>query len=216
MSLINDALKRARQAQTQAPPSVSPGPQLRPVEPRAQSVRKGGLILPLFIAGIVALALFLLWNQFRGTSKVETTSIVPMKENRTAHPAPNLRPDPEKVRASTALPPPVSVVPKPNPPESVQGPATGSQTETNLPVPATTSKPSPSENVTPSEKPAVPAATPLKLEGILFHPANPAAMIAGKTLFINDKLGDWRVVAITRDSATLSNAGHTNVLTLQQ
>jgi hypothetical protein len=213
MSLINDALKRARQAQTQAPPAVSTGPQMRPIEPPVQSVTKGGLILPLLITAIVALALLFLWKGFRGASKVETTSIVPLKESRTAHPAPILRPDPEKVRAIVALPQPVSDAPKSKPPESVQGLASGSQTETNLTVPASKQPPL---NVVPAEKPAVPAAPPLKLEGIVFHPAHPAAMIAGKTLFLNDTLGDWRVVAITRDSATLSNAGQTNILTLPQ
>jgi len=215
MSLINDALKRARQAQTQAPPAVSSGPQLRPVEPPIQSVRKGGLILPLFIAGIVVLVFLLSWNLFRGGSKSERASIVPMKENRTAHPAPIPRPDPERVRVSTLPSQPASVTPKPNPSESAHLEA--SQTDTNLKVPALVSKPPLIENVTPSVKAAAtPPATPLKLEGIVFHPTHPAAMIAGKMLFINDKVGDWQVVGISRDSATLSNAGQTNVLSLPQ
>ncbi len=199
MSLINDALKRARQAQTQAPPPVSPGPQLRPVEPPMQSVRKGGLILPLFIAGIVVLVFLLSWNLFRGGSKSESTSIVPMK--------------PERVRAS-ASPQPVSVTPRPNPSAHLEA----SQTDTNLTVPSLVSKPPLIENVTPSVKAAAATApaTPLKLEGIVFHPTHPAAMIAGKMLFINDKVGDWQGVGISRDSATLSNAGQTNVLSLPQ
>jgi len=214
MSLINDALKRARQAQTQAPPSVSPGPQMRPIEPAAQSLSKGGLILPLFITGIVALAVFFLWVAFHGPSKAETTSHVTLKENGAAHPAPVLRRDPDKVRATIVPAQPVSIAPKGNPTESVQGSASGSQTETSLAVPAI--KQPLLLTVTPPDKPAVPVAAPLKLKGILFHPAHPAAMIAGKTLFLNDTLGDWRVVAITPDSATLSNAGQTNVLTLPQ
>jgi hypothetical protein len=39
-------------------------------------------------------------------------------------------------------------------------------------------------------------------------------MIGGRTLFVGDKLGDLRVLAIDRESATLGGAGHTNVLTL--
>jgi hypothetical protein len=41
-------------------------------------------------------------------------------------------------------------------------------------------------------------------------------MISGKTLFIGDKTGEWRVVAIDQESATLVSAGQTNILTLPQ
>jgi hypothetical protein len=41
-------------------------------------------------------------------------------------------------------------------------------------------------------------------------------MISGKTLFIGDKLGDLRVVAISKESAILAGAGQTNVLTLSE
>jgi hypothetical protein len=41
-------------------------------------------------------------------------------------------------------------------------------------------------------------------------------MIGGKTLFIGDHLGDMRLVAIDRESATLVCGGQTNVLTLAQ
>jgi len=46
MSLINDALKRASEAQQQAPPPSSPGPQFRPVEPGPR-LSRFGLLLPL-------------------------------------------------------------------------------------------------------------------------------------------------------------------------
>jgi len=72
----------------------------------------------------------------------------------------------------------------------------------------------PNAAIIPVEKPVATAASALKLTGIVFHPTHPAAMIGGKTLFLNDKVGDWRVVAIDRESATLSNAGQTNVLSL--
>ncbi len=41
-------------------------------------------------------------------------------------------------------------------------------------------------------------------------------MISGKTLFIGDKLGELRLVAIDPQSATLIGSGQTNVLTLPQ
>jgi hypothetical protein len=41
-------------------------------------------------------------------------------------------------------------------------------------------------------------------------------MISGRTLFVGDKLGDLRVVAIDQQSATLAGAGQTNVLSLSE
>jgi len=41
-------------------------------------------------------------------------------------------------------------------------------------------------------------------------------MIGGKTLFVGDKVGDLRIVAIGKDSATLAGGGQTNVLSLAE
>jgi len=60
--------------------------------------------------------------------------------------------------------------------------------------------------------PAKPA--PLKLQAIVFNPSRPSAIINGRTLFIGDKMGALRVVAIGEDTATLAGSGLTNVLTL--
>ena len=64
--------------------------------------------------------------------------------------------------------------------------------------------------------PQPPKAAPLRLQAIIFNPKRPSALVSGKTVFIGDKLGDARVVAIDQDSATLVSAGKTNVLTLPE
>jgi hypothetical protein len=64
--------------------------------------------------------------------------------------------------------------------------------------------------------PPPPKPAPLRLQAIIFNPRRPSAMISGKTLFVGDKLGDLRVVAINRESATLAGAGQTNVLSLSE
>ncbi|HYV28548.1 MAG TPA: hypothetical protein VFA77_13510, partial [Candidatus Eisenbacteria bacterium] len=69
MSLINDALKRAKQAQQQASSSGASGPQLRPAEASLQKGRTLGLALPIFIVALIALGLFLAWGRFHETSK---------------------------------------------------------------------------------------------------------------------------------------------------
>jgi hypothetical protein len=55
---------------------------------------------------------------------------------------------------------------------------------------------------------------PLRLQAIVFDRRRPSVLINGKTLFVGEKLGDARVVAIDQESATLVGAGKTNVLTL--
>ncbi len=41
-------------------------------------------------------------------------------------------------------------------------------------------------------------------------------MISGRTLFIGDRTGEWRLVAITQNAATLVKGSQTNVLTLPE
>lgn len=58
MSLVNDALKRAKDAQRkgQAP---APGPQLRPAEPAAPAAQGTNLLMPVAVGLIVVVGLFI-------------------------------------------------------------------------------------------------------------------------------------------------------------
>ena len=56
---------------------------------------------------------------------------------------------------------------------------------------------------------------PLKLQGILFHPTRPSAVINGRLLFVGERVGELRVMAIEQDSVTLAGGGKTNYLTLR-
>jgi hypothetical protein len=53
------------------------------------------------------------------------------------------------------------------------------------------------------------------LQGIVYS-KRPSAVINGKTLFVGDRIREFRVVAITPDTAILSGAGRTNVLSLSE
>jgi hypothetical protein len=70
MSLINDALKRAKDAQHKSPP-VAPGPQLRPAEPAPAGApgRGMGKTAPGILILIALIGLFLLWRDHRKTVK---------------------------------------------------------------------------------------------------------------------------------------------------
>jgi hypothetical protein len=63
---------------------------------------------------------------------------------------------------------------------------------------------------------APPKPAPLKLQGIVYDPKRPSAVINGRTVFVGDRIRQMRVIAITADTATLVDSSHTNVLSLAE
>ena len=55
-----------------------------------------------------------------------------------------------------------------------------------------------------------------KLQGILYRPGRPEAILDGATVLIGDRVGQFRVLAISQDTVTLGSAGQTNVLYLEE
>jgi hypothetical protein len=210
MSLINDALKRAKQAQAQKAPAAVTGPQLRPVEAATSPQRPIGLVVPIFLAILIGIGLLLVWGRFhpRATPETVTKSTSPVQTPSAASSAAVAASKPPEPLPQTSTQP----HPKEQPVTVEFGPPSSGS-----PI-VTDSKPVPPEIVAavPAEKTAATNSSALKLTGIVFHPSRPAAMIGGKMLFLNDKIGDWRVVKIDRESATLANASQTNTLSLTQ
>ena len=62
MSLINDALKRAKEAQTQGPQPPLPTLKFRPVDPRETAPERFTWVLPSLIAIIVVFLVFVVWQ----------------------------------------------------------------------------------------------------------------------------------------------------------
>jgi hypothetical protein len=56
----------------------------------------------------------------------------------------------------------------------------------------------------------------LKLQGIIYSPTRPSAVISGKSVFVGDHVGEFKVVAISQSSTILIGAGQTNVLNLAE
>jgi hypothetical protein len=50
---------------------------------------------------------------------------------------------------------------------------------------------------------------------VLYNPARPSAIVGGRTVFVGDRIREYRVVRITADSVTLVSPTSTNVLTLE-
>ena len=210
MSLINDALRRAKEAQQQTPPPPSPEPPFRPVEPAQQCARRGlGLLLPAALAAVALLVLLLawVWAHPRGTATpIEVNARTASTPQATApasalpiQPAPIQAPAPAPA-PTTPLGPSLAVNATDTPPDE---PLAGSEETETTNAPA----------ITP---PLPPKPAPLRLQAIIYNPRRPSAMIGGKTLFVGDKVGDLRVVAIDKESATLAGAGKTNVLSLPE
>jgi hypothetical protein len=54
------------------------------------------------------------------------------------------------------------------------------------------------------------------LQGIFYRPARPSAVINAKNVFIGSRVGEFQVLAITRESVTIGSATQTNVLSLAE
>jgi MSHA biogenesis protein MshK len=220
MSLVNDALKRAKEAQQQAAPPPPSQMQFRPVEPGQHGRNGPRLIVPVTLTVLALLALVLPWQWAKGNRMTEPREARAV--TRTAV-QPTVTRQPVSPPAAAITPAPAS---EPSPPpqtESHPTPATGI-VDTLAAIDAATSA-SPAvakepENEATNAVAIAPApqskAAPLRLQAIVFNPKRPSALISGKTLFIGDRLGDARVVAIDRESATLVGGGRTNVLSLPE
>jgi hypothetical protein len=183
MSLINDALKRAKAAQKNDLSAGGPPLEFRPVDPGQNTPKRP---VWLIVAGVVAAVVLVgvLW-------KVCSTKEGPLKVEAKGVTAPT---NSEATQASA--PAGKSPIPPPEPKPTTYQPRTQALAGAT--------------SVALAEPPA------LKLQGIVFHPTRPSAVISGKTVFIGDKAGDFRVTAIGRDSVTVVSATETNVLTFAQ
>jgi hypothetical protein len=227
MSLINDALRRAKQVQQEAPAPLA-GPPLRPVEP-IPYIRHGvGFLVPVSITLVALLGLLLLWQLYerRVSDKVvepikhavsgaqSATVVEPVVQGtagRSGSPLQNRAntttisesaPRPEVTRPAVSPAPAAAVNPTPL---DVGLAATTNATPQNN---AVTNQPS-------ALPPAAPKPAPLKLQGIIFNPKRLSAVINGRTLFLGDRIDQFRVASIHQDSVTLVGTGRTNILSLE-
>jgi hypothetical protein len=159
MSLINDALKRARESQRNNPPSGAPP--LPPVE----SPARGGTGWMLVAAAILFLAAACL---FIGSSLFghKASPVAAAK-------APEI-----------SAPPPTEAAP--------------------APVPATNALPMAATNTNPPVAAGVAEQLP-KVQGIIFNAAHPLAIVNGKTVNVGDRMGDFQVRQILKNSVVFQS-----------
>lgn len=212
MSLINDALNRAKQAQKDNPPP-SPALEFKAADP-SQSRGSGPPIL-LIVAIIVVLAL------------VGVFVVIGLQKRGTGQPVANVKQPNETILQTAAPsvgPPAENSVPETGNPHAAPANAPSSafvapKVTTNTTTFAGSSLP-PTNSATnvsvaavdvPPVKPELP-----KLQGIFYRPARPSAVINGKNVFIGSRVGEFKVLSITQENVTIGSATQTNVLSLAE
>jgi len=234
MSLINDAFRRAKQVQERAPVLPSPTP-LNPVEHTPHGLHGVGVILPVAITVVALLGLFLVWQLYQRNNATTSdqamvnaapprrtgASVEPESGVNAAQPGRPALSASANPNLTTAIPsgpgaPRVAAAPGAatltSPSSSSDGPA-GLAPSTNA---VATTPDVVGTNGAVAAQPEPPKPPPLTLQGIVFNPRRPSVVINGKTLFIGERIGQFRVAAIRPDSATLIGAGRTNLLSLEQ
>lgn len=210
MSLINDALKRAKQA----PATPVPNLQFRPADPPPAASARPGVLWPIVLTGAGLLILVFVWHFSRPGASPAMAQAAAVVSPEPAAPAPAQIETSAAANAATSS--------ERRAPAEQPGPAH----QASVPTPAVTAL-SNNASTTPVAE-AVPAVTPttnspssvappppaFKLQGIVFNPRMPSAVVNGRTLFIGDRIRDFHVKTITQDSVTLVGATQTKVLSL--
>lgn len=186
MSLINDALKRAKQTQQENPPATPPL-EFRAAEPGQKENRRTTLLivgLSLVVVMILGLAGLLVWfvtqakpSSLPVTARVADAPLAPLPQKVAAEPAPGLA---SKTNAYIERP--------------------DEENTNRVPVIAVIAE---------ALQPAA-----LKLQGIYFNPSAPSAIVNGRTLYLGDRVGGFRLMAISPVAVTFVSATETNVLSL--
>lgn len=205
MSLINDAIKRASEAQTNAENIPSPEFKFRGVEPGEKRPQPKSWIWLCAIAVGVIVCAAILWRSTRAQKNEDLNS--QPATGKATHPDNGTM----KVHAREENPLPGGPLVATKPVEAVQTErvavvAVSGTSIQEIPKPDGTNGAAASSDRT---KPAAP-----KLQAVVYNPANPSAIISGKTVFAGDRFGEWRVLKVTQDSATLVKPGETNILKL--
>ena len=198
MSLINDALKRAKQAHEKKGQPLMQGAPLHttPAKPArtifGPVMISGAVILLVLIAGIF----FLVSRTHPGKSFSKDT-VADQTAQETL---------PARVNAPRTVSSPETSKPAATPKmQRIASPTNPQDVPPTIPSLRTAPKPDPAHPF-----------PDVRLQGILYQPGRPAAIINGRTLFVGGRVADVTVIAITPESATVTWRGLTNVLILPQ
>ncbi len=198
MSLINDALKRATQAQPATTPAAELESEMKPVQP-SRSVGLPVYFTPVLLFIVSGACWFMIkgWNTNQQLNLVANEPIVAQAREHFDMPPTEGAELPIPENRQFAL------NDSPSPSESTE---TGTAQSSSAGLPENGSSQNPVAEVAQS--------TTFKLQGIFYRPANPSAVVNSKTVYIGDTIASAKVKAIDHRSVTLDFAGGTKVLTL--
>jgi hypothetical protein len=194
MSLINDALKRATEAQ----PAGKPTPEMETTMKPAPQARTMGLpvyFTPVLLFIVSGACWFLIkgWDVRR--QAIASTTAIPVQA-REAEETPEV---PAGEGAELPIP----------------GNRQFALNDRPSATPNTGTAGGASAEFAPSPIAADEAPPTFKLQGIFYRRTNPSAVVNSKSVFVGDRIGNAKVKAIDHQSVTLEIAGETKVLTLQ-
>lgn len=214
MSLINEALKRAKHAQKKdAPPLVS-STTLRPTEPARPTDINPVNLLPLLFIALMVIGGGIVWIALRSGAALSGPQTVQAKSvPRSVAPS-------AKTESQPMIGQPVTVPSRPvAQPSPTVGLATDSATPASAPAqPTPVELPSISKATLTTTQQVVTASAPPppppmpKLQAIFYRPQRPTAVLDGRIVLIGKTIGEYRVVDISQESVTVVRAGQTNVL----
>jgi len=227
MSRINDALKRAQQAQDNQPGTPAAGPKLKPIEPQPRRPRNFRWVFPASIFTSMGLMALLMWHLSQKNAARNAPPMPAQNEvaaNNNSAPPSETMPAPPAAPAPTPQPvaaSPESLAPTPAVTAKIASApaASSSPAAAAAPPPAPAAAPAATGAIAvaaPPTPPPAPQLDPPRLQGIVFHPTRPWAIIGGKSVFVGDKVGGFRVREIKANHVTLVTAGQTNVLYMQE
>jgi hypothetical protein len=187
MSLINDALKRAKDAHESNPPSAEVQVEFRPAGPSHQEKGASRTTLSAMIYAAVVFTFLVL-------------GIVSLKEiGRSNSLKAAARTQPADLASAAVHPGPTKAA------RIQEAPAASQKAASAAPGLGT-----------PVTNQVVVAPAPLKLQAIFFDPARPSAIVSGETVFVGDKVRAFRVLTINRDSVSLRSGSQIKVLKLAE
>ncbi len=211
MSLINDALKRATKAQ----PATQPAPELeRELEPAPphRAVGIPGYFTPAILCILSAACWFIArgWNGGPIDQTLAKVKELAAPETIVASAREITVSARELAAAGMDLPPTEGAeLPVPDNRQFALNDAPTDAPSTAAPAESSTAAVTP-----PVENAAASAPVSFKLQGIIYRPSNPSAVVNARTVFIGDTVGNARVRSISEQSVTLEVGGETRVLTL--
>jgi len=228
MSQVNDALKRAKQAQKKGPPPAIASPTSRHAESVHRKHLTAGLFWLFTAVALVAVIGCVLWFVVRTDGASASPAIVVQAKTASGrdHRSSSVAQQTEPISSAFSQPvaPTASAmaadavratVAQPGVPTDASFLAPSSSASASSPTDPVALGPSRPATVTQTVVVASglhpPPPLP-KLQGIFYQPNRPRAVLDGRSAWIGKMLGEYLVVDISQQNVTVVRAGQTNIL----